>query len=323
MVPVRLATEEDAVGICQVYVSDVVEWGRTLPDGSWTPTAYEDLSVFERYLHGGPWVDPDPCSVHLRSVLDSGQWPLVAVEGNEVVGELEMIIGPDPRWRKTAHIDALTVLRGFRGHGVGKALVVDGCRRAEEAGCDFITTNPEETAIGFYRTCGLGTVLARQTELRLLVANATSLPVAEQVVPGPLASFTPLEHLDHVLGRFQTSYANWIKWNWSLPGLTDRVIREEGAIPSLKAFYRLWQNNRRPKSAELQAWAPDSSNLPELLRSCGRRAEDLGWDSIETTIDGEDRARVSGLGGTWGKETIILGKPLKEGEPLGPFLIPR
>ncbi|MGA7477018.1 MAG: GNAT family N-acetyltransferase [Thermoplasmata archaeon] len=259
-------------------------------------------------------MDPETCLVHVRSVLSSGQWPLVALEGNQIIGELEMIVGPDPRWKKTAHIDVLTVHREFRRRGVGRALVGDGRRRAEEAGCDLITTNPEETAIEFYRKCGLGTVLARQQDLRLPVTIKGPEKVAEPV-PARLASFAPLERLDHVLGRFQTSYADWIKWEWPLPGLTGRIRREEGTIPSLNAYYRLYQNNRQEEVAELQAWAPDSSNLPELLRSCVYRAEHLGFDRIETTIDAGDLARVSGLGGTLGKETMILGDALEKTDP--------
>jgi ribosomal protein S18 acetylase RimI-like enzyme len=321
MVHVRLATEDDAVGICQVYLTDVVEWYRTLPDGSRISARYEDLSAFERYLHGGPWMDPESCSVHIRSVVDSGQWPLVAIEGNEVVGELELIVGPDPRWKKTAHIDVLTVHREFRGRGVGRALVGDGRRRAEEASCDWITTNPEETAIEFYRKCGLETVLARQQDFSLPVTIKGPGRVAAPV-PAPLASFAPLERLDHILGRFQTSYADWIKWAWPLPGLTGRIRREEGAIPPLNAYYRLRQDSRREKTAELQAWAPDSSNLPELLRSCVCRAEHLGFDGVETTIDAGDLPRVSSLGGTWGKETMILGRALKGRDGSGQCLNP-
>jgi GNAT superfamily N-acetyltransferase len=308
MAYVRLATERDAPGICQVYRSEVDAWYRTLPDGSRVPSRYEELSLFERFLHGGPWMDPEGCSAHVRGVLASGQWPLIAIEGDGVVGEMEVVMGPDRRWGRTAHIDVLDVHRDFQRKGAGRALVFDARQRARDAGCGTLTTNPEATAVEFYRKCGLVNVLARQQELTLPV-EAAGTEEAPELLPGPIRSFAPLEPLDHVLGRFQTSFANWIRSGWSVPGLTDRLKQEEGAVPSRRAYYRLCQSALRETSVSLYAWAPDASELPDLLRSCVRRARALGYDTVETTVDGSDLPRVAGMGGTLGRETMILGGP--------------
>jgi len=316
MTNVRLATEQDAVGISEVYRSDVDAWYRMLPDGSRVPARYEELDLFGRFLHGGPWMDPEGCSAHLRGVLASGQWPLVAIEGDRVVGEMEVVVGPDMRWGKTAHIDALNVHREFRRKGAGRALMMDARRRAEEAGCEIITTNPEEAAVGFYHKCGLVDVVARQQELRL-PSETQEVEEVPGLVTGPIRSFAPLEPLEHVLGRFQTSFADWVRWDWSVTGLTDHLRWEEGAMPSLGAYYRLGQSAMREKSVYLYAWAPDSARLPELLRACVHRANVLGYDTVETTVDGNDLPRVSGMGGSLGKETTRLGSFLKRSDTHG------
>ncbi len=308
MTYVRAATKRDAPGICQVYRSEVDSWYRTLPDGSQVPSKYEDLSLFERFLHGGPWMDLEGCSAHLRGVLASGQWPLVAIEGDRVVGEMEVVVGPDRRWGRTAHMDVLNVERGFQRKGAGRALVLDARRRAKDAGCVTLTTNPEATAVEFYRKCGLVNVLARQQELSLPVEVAGTEGTFE-ILPGPILSFAPLEPLDHVLGRFQTSFANWVRSQWSVPSLADRLQQEEGAIPSQRAYYRLCQSARRETSVSLYAWAPDASELPDLLRSCVRRAKALGYDTVETTVDSSDLARIAEVGGSLGRETMLLGSP--------------
>jgi GNAT superfamily N-acetyltransferase len=309
MTYVRAATERDAPGICEVYRSEVDAWYRTLPDGSRVPSRYEDLSLFERFLHGGPWMDPEGCSAHLRGVLASGQRPLVAVEGDRVVGEMEVVVGPDHRWGRTAHIDVLNVERGFQRKGAGRALVLDARRWAKEAACATLSTNPEAAAVGFYHKCGLVNVLARQQELRLSV-EAAGTEGSSELLPGPIRSFAPLEPLDHVLGRFQTSFANWVRWDWSVPGLTDRLKQEEGAMPSRGAYYRLCQSPVRERSVYLYAWAPDASELPDLLRSCVRRAKALGYDTVETTVDRGDLPRIAGMGGSLGRETMLLGSSL-------------
>ena len=88
-------------------------------------------------------------------------------------------------------------------------------------------------------------------------------------------------------------------------------------MPSLGAYYRLGQSAMREKSVYLYAWAPDSARLPELLRACVHRANVLGYDTVETTVDGNDLPRVSGMGGSLGKETTLLGSFLKRSDTHG------
>ncbi len=285
-------------------------WSRFLPNGEQVECAPGDLSPFERFKIGGPWLDPGSCALHLQRVLESGHWPLVAVEDRgTVVGELEAIVGPDLRWGLTVHLDVLAVHRDAQRKGVGRALIDEARRRAERAGAVTLTTNPEETAVGFYERCGLTSVLARQADVSLPVQ--VDEESVEAVAPGaPVREFRALEGLDLTLGRFQTSFATWIKSRWTLPGLTGTLRREEGSIPSRGAVYRLWQSPRLPSTASAYAWTSPTADLAAVLRSVAGRAAELGYETLETTVDVRQLEMCRGLPLVVGRESVLLGSGL-------------
>lgn len=57
--------------------------------------SYEELSVEERWSHGGPWMSIETCSIHLNYLLTNNQYPLVAEINGRIVGELELYIGEE------------------------------------------------------------------------------------------------------------------------------------------------------------------------------------------------------------------------------------
>jgi ribosomal protein S18 acetylase RimI-like enzyme len=304
MVSVRLATPDDAAAICEVYKSEVAQWVRVAPDGTKSPATYEELTDLERQAYGGAWMVPGALRTHLEDVLRSGQWPLVAEEGGMILGEMEVYVGPDPDLGRAAHIDILQVHRKEQRRGLGRALVEDGIRRAVEARCDSLTVNPEPAAVGFYAKFGLTEVAAREKDYSLLLDNLSG-GIVRDTVQAPLASFEPLERLPLLLGRFQTSYATWVKGRWNLADPTH-LRKEEGHIPSLNTYYRLRAFMRRESTAVLQAWSPEGSDVGEIVGCCARRAIAFGCDALTTTIDSRYVSQVEALGGTLGEEFVLL-----------------
>jgi len=56
----------------------------------------EDLTPAQRWLHGGPWMDPELLDLHVRRVAANGGAILVAERDREVVGSAELWRGDDP-----------------------------------------------------------------------------------------------------------------------------------------------------------------------------------------------------------------------------------
>ncbi len=49
--------------------------------------------VSERFDHGSPWMSIETCSVQINYLLTLGQYPLIAILNDKVVGGLELYLG--------------------------------------------------------------------------------------------------------------------------------------------------------------------------------------------------------------------------------------
>ncbi|HTT26325.1 MAG TPA: GNAT family N-acetyltransferase [Thermoplasmata archaeon] len=307
----------------RVHASTVDHWWRAAPDGEPVSASFDELTDFERFQTGGPWMDAGLCQEHLAQVLESGQWPLVAVDpSGRVVGEVEVVVGPDPDWGPTAHVDVLAVERGFQGRGIGAALMEDVRSRALRANCATISTNPEEAAVGFYRKCGLTRVLCRQVAIRLPARG----PVRRSGAPVPRARIDELWSASPrrlALGRFHPSYATWIKRAWTPAAFADRLAPEEGLLEESGTVYRLRPSPLGARRCSAYAWVDRPAKASALLRDLGERAGARGFDTLETTVDVGDREEGRLLGGRIGEETILIGGALpgtrrRDGGPARP-----
>lgn len=169
MYHVRAARLDDVPGICAIYRSDPLEgaWHRFAAgdDSRYRSTGAasgpEDLSAFEQWMNGGPWMNPALCAVHVNSLLLGGHFPLVALAGDQAVGELELFRdrGPDG---DLAHIGVLQVRKEWQRRGAGRALVVAAGRLARGLGCVRLTVEPAQEATGFYARLGFSPWLSFQ-----------------------------------------------------------------------------------------------------------------------------------------------------------------
>ena len=91
---VRTASLDDVRGIVDIYCSDIDKWIKRV-NGREVEARYEELSIEERWSHGGPWMSIETCAIHLNYLLVSNQYPLVTILDNKVISELELYIGEE------------------------------------------------------------------------------------------------------------------------------------------------------------------------------------------------------------------------------------
>jgi len=162
MMDIRIAKLEDTNGIVEVHCSDVEEWYHYENGQRKEPDSYDNLTLKERSLHGGPWMSIETCAIHLNNLLLNGQIPLVAKIEGRIVGELELFISEERingRTKKIAHIDVLEVHREFRGQGMGRELVKTVEEFARKKKCELLTVTPEKEAVGLYEKAGIKGIL--------------------------------------------------------------------------------------------------------------------------------------------------------------------
>ncbi|NDJ86791.1 MAG: hypothetical protein GYB66_12970 [Chloroflexi bacterium] len=96
---VRQARLADTHAITDLHCSTVEEgvFTRRNSDGTRTPVPYEELSLFERFMNGGPWMSVETCAVWIAHLLRHGdEIPLVAEVDGLVLGEAEVTVGNEP-----------------------------------------------------------------------------------------------------------------------------------------------------------------------------------------------------------------------------------
>lgn len=154
VISVRLATLQDAAAITAIHTSDVPQWSRIDSEGRSHPAAYSDLTVYERWQHGGPWMSLETCAVHLNRLLAGAGIPLVAVRDGEVLAEAEVYESFEaPPFGHHLEISIIATHTAYHHQGLGTALVEYICQMARLMKCERVTVS-DANARGFYEKTG-------------------------------------------------------------------------------------------------------------------------------------------------------------------------
>ena len=88
-VEIRQAGLDDTGAISALFGARIPIWQRINQQGQVEDVPYEALTIYERWLHGGPWMSVETCAILLNHLLLGAGIPLVAVTDKGVVGYLE------------------------------------------------------------------------------------------------------------------------------------------------------------------------------------------------------------------------------------------
>jgi len=156
-IKVRIGTREDIDALVEVECSDVEEWYHYSPKGRGPPASYDELSPWERVVHGGWWMDSSVLTRYWKDYERLGIIPLVAEVDGKVVGHLDIIFSDELPLGHFLYLDVLTVHRAYRRRGVARALISEAENLAERKKVGFMLVAPQEYEgpSGLtYRSCG-------------------------------------------------------------------------------------------------------------------------------------------------------------------------
>lgn len=288
MIIVRIAELSDAEGISRVHRSDIDQWVRHGSGGGemGEPSDWSDLTSAERWNHGGPWMSPELCVIHLNRLRLLDQFPLVAVRDGQIVGELEMIVGDDAEYGINANLSVLYVDRAAQGQGIGSLLMADALELAQEIGCHTVTTYAP-AAPAFYQRFGLEPVAIYREQTIPTSAAQLVLPVRRTRFPDwPKVAGLPL-----LFGRILSSYQTWLQLDGERePGLYAIPMHSRPAtmdfsvaLPNGRAYISLRDISGRYEEAAVHAWSP--SYEPELITTILAHARRLGVARLRFLMD--------------------------------------
>jgi GNAT superfamily N-acetyltransferase len=221
---IRPATPDDGPAVSAVHASNILEWRQWGTDGALRPARYADLTPYQRWINGGPWMDPGTCAAHLRRQLAGGGIVLVAEmpRGGRVLAEAELFVADEPPpFGRNLNLAVLYVHRNHQGQGLGSALMQHTLALARSEGCDSYTVAHADEP-GFYRRHGLRGA-ERWARFRVPVRESKTKYTVE---PLPDAPYDLVRGWAMPLGRYQNAHHDW-----------ERV--RPGAVPDFKDWQAL------------------------------------------------------------------------------------
>jgi len=280
---IRPATLADAAAITEIHCSDNRQWFRFAARGR-VPVRYEELSLYERWLNGGPWMSLETCTVHLNRLLLAGHFVLVAEVDHQVVGEAELYLSDEPPpMGRSLHLSILYVHRAKQRLGAGSKLVREAIELARESGCDTLTVVPAIKP--FYAKLGFE-LCKRLVE--------TQAPTREHASPFPIepvldGRYSVVRGLPLVIGRYQSPCQAWeeLPNEIAIPELRIlRAVRWRLQTDELTAYLMLKETVTRERLASAAAWLAQADiPTPEVMQALLAQTRRMGITRLELLLE--------------------------------------
>ena len=286
-IAVRLATLDDAAAITAIHTSQISRWQRFNERGEVEDLPYEALTLYERWLHGGPWMSIETCAVHLTHLLRGAGMPLVAELDGRVLAEAEVFHGVEPPpFGDHLNVSVLYAHRDHQGQGLGAALLDYILATGRELECERVTVAHVET-VDFYERHGLRQVASGQR----MNWRARPGQVFYQATPHLEDDPAQIRGWAMPLGRFQSAHQEWVtRWPelWvGVPGLRDQRIERLKFNVAGSDFFVLYAESRYdPRRAAVYVWTPTPFTGP-MLTAINDKAHKLGFRRLETYVMAE------------------------------------
>lgn len=256
-ITVRQAMLADAAQITALHNANIADWTRRDINGNAIPASYGDLTLFERWLVGGPWASVEMCAVHIANLLrGSDGFPLVAEVEGQVGAEAEVYIGqePDP-FGHHINIPKLTVHPDYDGHGLESALIAYIHQIAQAIRGERITVANGDADADLYEHHRF---VRTQTGQRLLIPARAGRVFYRA---GELTDFDPAQITGWrmPLGRYQNARQEWDRllpgfWN-SVPEIVElETARLHVTITGQEAFALMQQDRYTPEHVHAFVW---------------------------------------------------------------------
>lgn len=256
-ITVRQAVLADAADITALHNATIDTWQRRTLDGDLVPADYADLSLFERWLNGGPWASLEMCAVHIANLLrGTDSFPLVAELDGEVGAEAEVFIGHEPEpWGDHINIPKLSVHPDFDGLGLESALITYIHQIAQAIRARQLTAADGEPAAELYEHHHFSRY---QTGQRLHIPAKSGRVFYKA---SELKTFDPgqIKGWHMPLGRYQNARQEWDRmppgvWN-SVPEIVEpEAARLHVTITGQEAYALMQQDRYQPDHVHAYVW---------------------------------------------------------------------
>gem|GEM_PF-6748360 len=282
-VTVRAATKEDIPALVALHVSDNEFGGRWFenPFAGGKEAKVEDLTPAQRWLHGGPWMDPGLLALHHDRIYDALGVVLAAERGGALAGIAELWPSAEPL-PMGAYLGVVTLTtKRAVARDVEPALLAAAAREARGRDLRGLDIAPAHAGGDAARLLADGyAVLAEHRTVHLEAGRKPDPPEYSVVSTAPsyteLKEFVALDHTEPPgfrIGNLVNEWSAGLLAEVSKP--FGALLRVDFATVGVTGRVATWLPERE---AEFDLWVPMAAlgNLPWLRRAVAAAVDHVG-----------------------------------------------
>lgn len=273
---VRPATLDDTQAINSLFRSRITTWQRMNAQGQVEDVPYEALTIYERWLHGGPWMSVETGALQLSHLLRGAGIPVVAEVSGQVQGYSEAYHGDEPEpfgdHLHVAHLTAASADAALYDTIIAYWLEQAAALRCRRVTATCIANDAEARTL--YERHGLHSL----SRIQRFGLPARTGQVFYKATEHPSASPAQIGGWFMQVGRFSSARQQWeTLWprTWyALPELRSRrAHRLHFSVAGQEAFVFCQQQLYEPRSADVYCWTPKpfSSQVLTAIRDWAHR----------------------------------------------------
>jgi hypothetical protein len=297
----RPARLEDTAAISQLARAEITAWQRRDAGGTIQDVPYEALTIYERWLHGGPWMSQETATLHLNHLLLGGGLPFVVEAEGRIVAYAEAYPGAEPApYGEHLHLGPLLLppyAEGTASPGPLADALIAGVRAAAKAlrlpRLTAVCASGDSTSAALYGRHGL----AAFSTLQRMTLPARAGQGFYKVTDHPDANPTQIKGWGMPVGRVSSARQQWESlWPLTLQAVPE-IAGQQGRRVHLSASGQealLYCEKRlyAPRQAELSLWAPRPLT-GQLLTALRDWCHKEGYRTLVLTVT-EETAAVLG-----------------------------
>ncbi len=275
-IEIRPARLDDTAAISALFRARIPAWQRLDSSGRVQDVAYEVLTLYERWLHGGAWMSVETGAIHLCRLLLSTEVPLVALVDGHAAAYAELYPGSEPPpFGEHLHLGVLAVHPDFENAGLEQALLDSLLARAKAHKCARLTVSAVLPAAIYdeYRL----EAIARVSRYSL---PARTGQVFYRAVEHPDDDPAQITGWFMSVGRANSARQQWeTLWHHTWDAVPEirarRTERLRFAAAGQDAFVCLQQQLYAPRTLDVALWSPKplSQQLLSAIRDWAYREQ--------------------------------------------------
>lgn len=279
---VRQARLDDVMGIRDIAIADIARWQRVDEQGQVFDLPYAEMTIYERWLHGGAWMTLETGAIWLTHLTSGTGLALVHQQNRAITGYAEAYFGDesDP-YNDHLHISILLGDEDAK-HALVNAII----QQAHDVSrVTVASTVYDADKLAFYDRFGFNE-LGQIQRVNLSAQGGTV--GFYKVTPHDVTDASQIDGWQMPIGRLESARYHWehlLPQLWfAVPSITERKIhRLRFNVGGQDAFVVLQEQLYNPRSADVYCWTPKALST-HLVGSIRDWAYKIGFRSLTMAV---------------------------------------